>query len=1039
MLQEHEAVKDAIVLALEDVPGERYLAAYIVAREGHAADMAQLRAFLKPRLPSYMVPAAFLPLTALPLNVNGKVNLKVLPKPDGNVAGVAGDYVAARTPLEQQLVEIWETVLKRQSIGIHDNFFELGGHSLIATRVIARINEALQVDLPLRRLFEAPTIAELAPVVVALAGTGVQASGWPPLSVALERHGLPLSAGQRRLWFLDKMEGAGRAYQVHFGLRLQGRLDVPALQRALDHIVVRHEVLRTVFSSRDGEPLQRILPAEDSALPLLRQALEQGQDVQQAIARACDTGFDLAEGPLIRAHLLTLAEDEHALLLVMHHIVADAWSFGLLGGELATLYADFHTGQAPSLAPLPVQYADYALWQQKWLSGALLERQLSYWTGRLAGAPPQLLLPTDRPRPAVQDFSGAAIDLEIDAQLTAGLRRLAQAHGLTLYMTVLAAWALTLQRMSGQRELLIGTPAINRPLREVEELIGLFINMLPMRLDFGTPLSVAQLLAQVRTAFLEAHEHQHLPFEQMVKAARPVRSTAYSPVFQVMFAWQNAGTGELMLPGLRVQGLGMGASRSAKYDLSLVIEERANHLSGNLEFASALFERASVERFIAYFRQILRAMVADAQQSAAALPLLSLDEAESVQNHGIDAGEAAQPFQALPEQVLVQAGRTPGRTAVLKDGHSLSYAVFAGQARALAGRLRALGVREEQRVAVCLETGPELALALLAVLMAGGVCVPLAPSLPEASLQRLLVDSRPLLVVAAPGWRRRSDLTIPVFELEDGAQQENGLAAAWEGGPLRPADGACLIYPDTGASEAAGLLLPHAALAELFAAGRAAFSAELRGHAAAAAPCGSLLSWFECLAPLTRGGTVHFAAQQGDLANAPATLVCAEVAGLADLLDSAALPAAARVLGVFGVPLPDDMLARVFNATGIETVWQLHGGAACALTTASSRHRSAGGTARAWPHEGVRLYLLDPAGQQVPVGVVGELYAGGAVLARGYHGRAALTAARFLPDPFSGEAGARLYRTGLRCRRLADGAIEYLLSTGTDQAQEDER
>ncbi|HEU4556219.1 MAG TPA: amino acid adenylation domain-containing protein, partial [Longimicrobium sp.] len=752
-LREHPDVREAVVLAREDVPGERRLVAYWVGGEEVEAEV--LRSHLGERLPEHMVPAAFVRLDALPLTPNGKLDRKALSAPEDD-SFARGAYEAPLGEMESALAEIWAEVLGLERVGRHDGFFELGGHSLLAVQVVSRVREALQVEVELGELFDQPVLADFARALETAARADL-----PPIERAGREGRLPLSFAQQRLWFLEQMGNLGSAYHISGSLRLRGDLDRAALVRSLDRIVARHEALRTSFAMADGEPVQQIAPVEESGFRLVEHDLSgilplsarnerggrgEGPDAQDELHRLIEEEahalFDLERGPLIRGRLIRVAEDDHVLLLTMHHIVSDGWSSGVLTNELGALYAAFRAGRPDPLPALPVQYADYAVWQRKWVDGEVLREQAEYWTRTLGGAPELLELPLDHPRPARQDHAGASIGIVLGDELSAGLKALAQRHGTTPFMTLLAGWAAVLSRLSGQEDVVIGTPSANRGRAEIEGLIGFFVNTLALRVDLSGSLTVAEVLAQVKARALEAQHHQDIPFEQVVELVQPARSLAHTPLFQVMFAWQNASEGgRLELPGLTLGGVGpadAGSEAAAKFDLSLTLGEWGGRIAGSVTYATALFEQATIERHLAYLRRVLEAMVADDLQAVDTLPLLPEDERRRVVEEW-NATDAVYPRDLCVHELFeAQAERTPGATALVFDDKTLTYAELNTRANRLAHHLRALGVGPEARVGICVERGPEMVMGMLAVLKAGGAYLPLDPAYPEERLRYTL-------------------------------------------------------------------------------------------------------------------------------------------------------------------------------------------------------------------------------------------------------------------------------------------------------------
>ncbi|HEV3050200.1 MAG TPA: amino acid adenylation domain-containing protein, partial [Longimicrobium sp.] len=635
VLRRHEDVADCVVMARADADEQR-LVAYVVGQ----ARAEALRAHVRQSLPEYMVPSAFVFLDALPLTPNGKLDRKALPAPD--LASAEDRYVAPRTPVEEVLAGIWAEVLRLERVGVEESFFELGGHSLLATRVVSRIREVFGVELPLRALFEAPTVAQLAGRVEEMRRADL--SVLPPL-VPTERTGaLPVSFAQERLWFIDRLEPGSAAYNIPAALRLAGALDERALERSLGEIVRRHEGLRTTFTEVDGSPVQVIAPFGGFTLQVEDLSGLGEADREAAVTRRAGDearrAFDLSAGPLFRAELLRLGEEDHVLLLSMHHIVSDGWSTGVLFRELSVLYEAYRQGGESPLPELAVQYADYAVWQREQLAGEALERQLAYWRERLADAPALLELPTDRPRPAVQTDRGAAVPVELSLELLERLQRLGRSEGTTLYMTLLGAFQVLLSKYSGSEDIVVGSPIAGRTRKEVEELIGFFVNTLVLRTDLSGDPPFREVLRRVREATLGAYEHQELPFEKLVTELQPERSLSHSPLFQVMLTVQDAEGGGGGLPGLKASGVGEEIA-SAKFDLSLTLAATPRGLGGGLIYRTDLFEPDTIERMVRYLERVLEQVAADADVRLSQLDLLGDAERARVLEEG--SRTAAQP------------------------------------------------------------------------------------------------------------------------------------------------------------------------------------------------------------------------------------------------------------------------------------------------------------------------------------------------------------------------------------------------------------
>jgi amino acid adenylation domain-containing protein len=869
----------------------------------------------------------------------------------------------------------------------------------------------------------------------------------------------PLSFAQQRLWFLYQFDPASAVYNMSSVFRLEGALDADVLERALVEIVRRHEALRTVFAVEDGEPLQVIRPADGwamqredlSALP----EAERRPALDAAVEAEMHRAFDLEQGPLFRTSLFRLGAEEHVLLVCVHHIVSDGWSMEVLFRELGALYEAFAAGRSSPLPEMAVHYADFTLWQRDRLRGETLDRQMEYWLERLAGAPSVLELPTDRPRPAAQSYRGAVVPFSLDAEATRALHRVARGEGATLFMTLLAAFQVLLARYSGQEDVVVGTPIAGRTRRETEGVVGLFINTLALRVDLSGDPSFAELLRRVREELLGAHAHQELPFEKLVGELRVERSLSHSPVFQVLLSMQGLPR-PFSLGGVRATPM-LEATGAAKFDLSLWLQEDETGVHGMLEYASDLFDPATVDRLARHLRTLLAGVAAHPERRISELPLLAADERRQLDAWGQGPRRAA-AGRTLSALFAEQAARTPDAVALVAGAERLTYAELDRRAGALAHRLRALGVGPESRVGICLERSAEMVVAVLAVHRAGGAYVPLDPGFPRERLAYMLADSGAAVLLTQASLRdvlpefAGEVVEIPLPPAPSPARGEgehdNGTARealphSWGrvaspsepgGGPL-PANPAYVIYTSGSTGRPKGVVVPHAGVASFLDSMRSEPGFGAEDVLVSVTTLSFDISVLELFLPLTTGARLVLASRE----------TAADPAALARLIEQSgatamqATPATWRMLvqsgwqGAAGLKalcggeaLPWELAEALQARSG--TLWNLYGPTETTIWSAVQpvTGRGEGVVALGRPILNTGLYVLDRHLQPVPAGVHGELYIGGAGVTRGYLGQPGLTAERFVPDPFGGEAGARMYRTGDRVRWLASGALEFL-------------
>ncbi|MBZ5554817.1 MAG: amino acid adenylation domain-containing protein [Acidobacteriia bacterium] len=1038
VLRQHDGVADAVVVAREEKAGGKRLIAYIVAKGRTQPGFDELRQFLKAKLPDYMVPSLFVPLEAFPLTPNGKVDRRALPEPEGPNLVAGQEFIAPRNPAEEMLAGLWAEVLDLERVGIHDNFFDLGGHSLLATRVISRIRELMQVELPLQRLFEFPTIAGLVECIEAARRGGPVPSTLPLQPVPRDQN-LPLSFAQQRLWFLEQLEPGSAGYNIPMAVQLNGPLKVQPLERSLNSVAQRHEVLRTRFETRDGEPVQAVEAACEVTLPVVDlsglEARQRRTEFQRLALEESQKPFNLQRAPLWRAKLVRLGEAEHVLLLTQHHIVSDGWSIDVLSHELGVLYEAFCSNKPSPLPALSLQYADFAVWQRQWLQGEVLESQLVYWKRQLAGAPALLELPTDRPRPPVQTFVGAVATLDLPKALSEQLRNLARSEGVTLFMLLLAAFQTLLHRYSRQEDVVVGSPIANRTRMEIEPLIGFFVNTLALRTDLSGNPTFRELLARVRAVALGAYSHQDLPFEKLVEEIRPERSLSYSPLFQVAFALENAPASPLELAGLTLTPLQV-EWKNSKFDLTVFMHESPEGLRGGAEYNTDLFDTTTIERMLSHFRTLLEGIVADPAQPIAALPLLTGTERRQLLVEWNQTASEYPGNRCAHELFEAQVERTPESLAVKFGEQQLNYRALNRRANQLARHLKQCGVGPNVLVGICTERSPEMVVGILGILKAGGAYVPLDPAYPKERLAFMLEETRtPVLLTQQRLCSLIPPLGMKILCLDTdwssiAHESEENLESGVTAEHL-----AYVIYTSGSTGRPKGVMIQHSGLVNLV-------SWHQREYAVTPDDCATLLaspafdaSVWELWPYLTAGASIHIADEETRL-TAPKL-----VQWLTDekiTLTFLPTPLAEVVLQI---PWPSNSPLRALLTGGDQLrqrpdrslpfgLFNHYGPTENTVVTTWGRVEPGQKTDSpppiGRPIANTRVYLLDANLNPVPVGVPGEMYVGGEGLSCGYLNRPDLTKEMFLPDPFSAHPSSRLYKTGDLARHLPDGNIEFL-------------
>jgi len=1049
-------VQKAMVVVREDVPGEKRLVGYVaVGDKGRSGvpGVGELREYLKERLPEYMVPSAWVMMEELPVRGSGKIDPKDLPRPEQQGLEEL-ETAGPRTPEEEILCGIFAEVLNLDRIGVGRNFFEAGGHSLLATRAISRMRSVFGVELPFRALFEVPTAAGLAERIVAARGARTD-SVMPIVHVSRESD-LPLSYAQQRLWFLNQLEPESAAYHIPFAVRLSGELNLEILEKSVNAIVRRHEVLRTSFATRNGNPVQVIsaelnLNVEVADLRHM-EGLQREAEIRRLAAAESARPFDLERGPLLRMKLLQLEEQDHVLLAVMHHIVSDGWSVGIMMREFAELYSSCLRGEESRLPRLEIQYADFAVWQRQWLQGRILEEQLGYWRKQLAGVP-MLEMPTDYPRPTVTSHRGAKVELRVGRDLTEKLRELGRREGVTLFMTLLAGCKVILSRYANQHDIAVATPIANRNRIETEALIGFFVNTLVLRTEVSGDLDFKQVLTRVRHVALDGYQHQDVPFEKLVEELQPERDRSRSPLFQVMLVLHNTEQQVLQLPGLRVSGCAI-ESGIEKFDLSLGLWESADGLGGEISYACDLYKAETIERLAGHLRQVLEQMVSGPGCRIGELVLLTAEEREQVLV-GWNQTKAEYPLGCVHQLFEEQAARTPDAVAVICGEQNLTYGELNEKAERLASYLVEAGVEIETRVGIYLRRSLELLIGVLGVLKAGATYVPVEPGLPKerieymmenAGIEWVLVEAATLGDLALAGvdvvmmdgagtdadWLEEMSMEERRSETEEVRMRKRILTAE---------NLAYIIYTSGSTGQPKGVAVTHHGLANYLQWAVRAYDFRPGTPSLWHSSLSFDLTVTSIYPALLTGGCIEILPQSAEFRDIPEHLGFGNqyllkltpghlqiLNGLLEKDSGTAKKAKALVIGGEMLRYGDlDFWlsaapgARLINEYGpTETV------VGCCIYEVTGNEQLRGSVPIGKAISNTRMYILDELLQPVPVGMKGEIYIGGAGVARGYWDRPELTGERFVPDPFSQTGGERLYRAGDVGRYRSDGNIEYL-------------
>ncbi|NQY62740.1 MAG: non-ribosomal peptide synthase/polyketide synthase, partial [Alteromonadaceae bacterium] len=1048
VLVTHSGVNSAVVLVQESASGDKQLVGYVVSpdhvsgNEEKSIDfITELKGHIRQSLPDYMVPAVFMVLEAIPLTANGKLDRKALPKPDMSLQLL--EYVAPSNETENILCEIWQEVLGIERVGITDNFFESGGHSLLATRVIAKINQKFTVELALKVIFSFQTIEQLVPELL----KQDQVLGRPKLEPVSRDQALLPSFAQQRLWLLDKIDGGSAHYNMPTGLKLKGELNKQALEKSLCIIVERHESLRTYFAEDEkGQALQIIRSGDDFSvqctdLSELEEAARESA-LSEVIAREAESVFDLSHDFMLRASLVKLGPQEHVLLVTMHHIASDGWSMSLLINEFSTLYNAFSKGEADPLAPLAIQYADYAHWQRNWLQGEVLEKQLGYWTNQLANLPVVHNLPLDHARPEIQRFVGANYSQLINAELSQALNSVCQENGATLFMGLHGLFSVLLSRYSNETDIVIGTPIANREQEEVADLIGFFVNSLVLRSDLSGNPSFTELVAQSKEMLLGAYAHQQVSFEQIVEKLQPERSLRHSALFQVTLVLHNNAEGQLSLPSLSLETVGQ-ASTVAKYDLTLNVTESDEGLILVWQYNSDLFNALTIERLAGSFECLLGSLVTAPENKVLTAELLSADEIHQQLVQYNDTAKAYETDKCLHELFEAQVLADPDAIALVFEGEKLTYAQLNAKANQLAHYLvEHRKVTPDTLVGLFVERSLSMVIGILGILKAGAAYVPLDPEYPAERLAYMLEDAglslvltqSHLLNVLSINDDQAECLDEPDFLQNISNYSSDNISVSQLG--LSPQHLAYVIYTSGSTGRPKGVMIEHHSVTNL------AFNLNELGLAESGKQWGWLVSFafdssIKGLSQLVCGTSLHIISDAckrdtnalSDVLPSLSVLDCTPT--LVELWLDAGLGAQLPQLIIGGEPISPRLWARLvqWQAEYGKKAVNVYGPTEC--TVNSTLHMISGNK----PLIGnclanVNAFVLDTYQRLVPTATSGELFIGGAGLARGYLHQPELTAERFIDNPFYDAnditSSKRLYKTGDLVRRSGNGALEFL-------------
>ena len=1024
VLLQSDLVKQAVVIAKEDNDGDKKLVGYVVAED--AFEKEKIISYLNSKLPDYMVPTFIVELDRIPLTSNGKVDKRALPDPEINTS--SQQIIAPGNELEEKLTRIWLDVLKIDSIGVNDDFFEMGGHSLLAIRLMSVLRKELSLEINIGDIFEYPTIATLASFL----GNQSSDTSIPAIKAAPRPENIPLSFSQERLWFIDQMEGSIQ-YHIPALFRLKGNLNVDALSKSLQTIINRHEVLRTVFRKKDSNAYQYIREKDlwELQLVLGKDDKEDNDKLRSQIQQFIRQPFDLSKDHMLRATLINLDKSEHLLLVTMHHIASDGWSMPVIVKEIASLYNSYDKALPVDLPELEIQYADYAIWQRNYLQGEVLDKKINYWKNKLSGVA-ALELPTDYQRPSVYSTRGEVKGFNISKELTDKLNSLSQEEGVTLFMVLLSAFKILLQRYGGQEDICVGIPIANRAQQEVNELVGFFVNTLALRSTVNTNVSFKEFLQQVKATTMEAYEHQDVPFEKVVEAVVKERDLSRSPLFQVMFVLQNTPD----VPQLKLGDLSLSAESyehtTTKFDLSFSINENSNGLRVSVNYSTDLYIGKTIERMFGHFEELLNAIIKAPQNKISQLRILT--EAEEKQllidfnntsaNYPID--------KSIIDLFEEQVNKSPGDTAIIHKGDALTYEELNEKANQLAKFLIAKGIKDETLVPICIERSIEMIVGIMGVMKAGGAYVPIDPEYPKDRMKFMLDDTKTTLMLASKQTKERIPKGIAdIIELDTEWQTIASETGKGFDKKITPHQLAYVIYTSGSTGKPKGVMIEHGGVVNLALSQAEALQLKPRMSTMQFASFGFDASCYEIFNTFLSGGVLVLPDKEDLLS----------IGKFADFINKnnvevAVLPPSVQhnIKDVFGTlktivsagePL-NEVIAKHIQSKGIRLV-NAYGpteNTVCATLTDDPIRENTISIGK--PISNVRVYILDKSNSLCPVGVPGEICIAGAQVARGYLNRADLTAGKFITDPFDKTSNSKLYKSGDIGRWLEDGSIEYL-------------